>query len=106
MLAVPDYVGELPDPVADNHHAAFAGEHQVEFDMTVSVDEIVDVGVFLQDYENYVDICNINFEDFVFSPQKDFEDFAFFQRKKLRKENKLLTSATSSTQRIMPERKR
>ena len=81
MLAVPDYVGELPDPVADNHHAAFAGEHQVEFDVTVAVDEIVDVGVFLQDYENYVDICNINFEDFVFSSQKDFENFAFFQRK-------------------------
>lgn len=47
MLAVPDYVGELPNPVADNHHTAFAGEHQVEFDVTVSVDEIVDVGMLL-----------------------------------------------------------
>ena len=81
MLAVPDYVGELPDPVADNHHAAFAGEHQVEFDVTMSVDEIVYVGMFLQDYENYAEICNVNFEDFVFLPQKDFEDFVFLPQK-------------------------
>ena len=81
MLAVPDYVGELPDPIADDHHAAFAGEHQVELDVTVAVDEIVDVGMFLQDYENYAEICYIKFEDFVFSLQKDFEDFAFLQRK-------------------------
>jgi hypothetical protein len=89
VLAVPDYVCELPDPVADNHHAAFAGEHQVEFDMTVAVDEIVDVVVFFQDYENYAEICNLNFEDFVFSPQNDFEDFAFFQRKNF-EERKLI----------------
>ena len=81
MLAVPDNVGELPDPVTDDHHACLAGEHQVELDVTMAVDEVVDVGVFLQDYENYAEICYINFEDFVFSPQKDFENFAFLQRK-------------------------
>ena len=45
MLTVVDGVCELADPVAENHHSGALGELEVELDVTVAVEEKVDVGV-------------------------------------------------------------
>ena len=47
VLPVEHYIGELPYPVAENHHPYLAREVEVELDMPVAVDEIVHVGVRL-----------------------------------------------------------
>ena len=43
VFAIEYGVGELPYPVAENHHACLLAQHQVQFDVPVSVDEVVDV---------------------------------------------------------------
>ena len=45
MLSVEDGIGELPNPIAQDHHARLAGKDQIEFDVTMTIDEVVDVGV-------------------------------------------------------------
>lgn len=47
VLTVVDHIGELADPVAQDDDAGFLGELQVDFDMPVTVDEIVYVGMIL-----------------------------------------------------------
>ena len=47
VLPVEGGVGELGDPVAEDEHAAFPREHDVEFYMPMSIDVVVDVGVGL-----------------------------------------------------------
>ena len=47
MLAVPDHVAELGDPVAQDDHAGLLGELQVHLDVAMAVDEIINVGVIL-----------------------------------------------------------
>ena len=47
MFPVVYHIGELPYPVAQNHHTHLAREHEVEFDMTMTIHEIVDVGMGL-----------------------------------------------------------
>ena len=47
VLAIEDGVGELPYPVSEYHHAGLAAQHQVEFYVAVSVDEVVDVRMCL-----------------------------------------------------------
>lgn len=45
VLSVVDGVGELANPVTENHHAGAFGELEVEFDVAVAVEKEVDVGV-------------------------------------------------------------
>lgn len=45
MFSVVDGIGELADPVAENHHTGALGELEVELDVTVAVDEEVYFGV-------------------------------------------------------------
>lgn len=45
MFAVEDGVGELGDPVAEDEESLAGGEHEVELDVAVAVDEVIDVGV-------------------------------------------------------------
>ena len=47
VLAVPDDVGEVANPVAENHHAGLLRQLQVHLDVTMAVDEVIDVGVVL-----------------------------------------------------------
>ena len=47
VLAVEHNVGELPYPVADDHHPRLARKHQVKLYVAVTVDEVVDVRVGL-----------------------------------------------------------
>ena len=47
VLAVPDDVGEMADPIAKDNHAGLVRQLKVDLDMTVAVDEVVDVGVIL-----------------------------------------------------------
>lgn len=36
-------VGELRNPVAENHHPALVGKHQVEFNVAMPEKEVIDV---------------------------------------------------------------
>ena len=47
VLAVPDDVGEVRDPVAEDDDAGLARQLQVDLDVAVAIDEAVDVGVIL-----------------------------------------------------------
>ena len=47
VLAIPDNVGELADPVAKHEHTRLFRQLEVDLDMAVTIDEIVDVGVVL-----------------------------------------------------------
>ena len=47
VLTVPDDVGEVTDPIAKDNHAGLVRQLKVDLDMTVAVDEVVDVGVIL-----------------------------------------------------------
>ena len=48
MLAIPYGKGEKGDPFAKNEEACFTAEHEVEFDVAMSEDEVVDFGVALE----------------------------------------------------------
>ena len=47
VLAIPDNVGELRDPVAKHEHTRLFRQLEVDLDVAVTIDEIVDVGVVL-----------------------------------------------------------
>ena len=47
VFAIPNDVGEMGNPVAEDNHARLFSELEVNLDVTMSVDEIVDVGVVL-----------------------------------------------------------
>ena len=47
VVAIPDDVGELSNPIAKDKHSGLFGELEVDLDMTMAKDEIVDVGVIL-----------------------------------------------------------
>ena len=47
VVAVPDDVGELGNPIAKDKHSGLFGELEVDLNMTMAKDEIVDVGVIL-----------------------------------------------------------
>lgn len=47
VLAIKDGIGKLPYPVAQDQHAGLATQRQVEFNVSVSVDKIVYVGMRL-----------------------------------------------------------
>lgn len=47
VVAVPDGIAELGDPVAEDEDTGLVGELEVDVDVTVAVDEVVDVGVIL-----------------------------------------------------------
>ena len=47
MVAVPDDVGELSNPIAKNDHTCLFGELQIDLDVAVAVNEIVDVRMIL-----------------------------------------------------------
>ena len=47
VLAVEDYIGEVGDPVAQDNHTGFLGELQIDFNMAMTVDEVIHVGVIL-----------------------------------------------------------
>ena len=47
VLAIKHGIGKLRNPVAQDQHAAFLREHEVELDMAVAIDKEVDVGMTL-----------------------------------------------------------
>lgn len=47
MVAVPDDVGELCNPVTQDQHSRFFSKLEVDLNMAVAINEIVDVGVIL-----------------------------------------------------------
>ncbi len=47
MFAIEDSIGELADPVTENHQTGVACEFDIELNMAMTEDEIVDVGMLL-----------------------------------------------------------
>ena len=47
VVTIPDNVGELADPIAQDNHSGFLGELEVDLDVAMAIDEIVDVGMIL-----------------------------------------------------------
>lgn len=47
VFPIEDGIGELADPVAENHQTGMACQFDVELDMAVPEDEVVDVGMVL-----------------------------------------------------------
>ena len=48
MVTIEYGIGELADPVAENHKARLLGEHQVEFDVAMTKHEVIDVRMGLE----------------------------------------------------------
>jgi hypothetical protein len=47
MIAIPHNVGEMGNPIAKNNHSGFLGQLKVHLNMTMSIDEVVDIRVIL-----------------------------------------------------------
>ena len=47
VLAIPDDVGEMGNPVAQNDHTSLLCQLKIDLDVAVAIDEIVDVGMIL-----------------------------------------------------------
>ena len=47
VLAIPDDVGEMGNPVAQNDHTSLLCQLKINLDVAVAIDEIVDVGMIL-----------------------------------------------------------
>ena len=45
MFTIEDSIGEEPDPIAEDEHPHFLTEIEIEFDMAMTIQEVIDIGV-------------------------------------------------------------